>query len=502
MQNIINYYLTKNGYLDKVKLFNNNYLSHPNYPSLLAVTDSLSFIGLENIAAKVPFIHIEQLPNVFIIELDLENKTLYILEKHNDGFNIIDENEKTRLISFSELEKIWTGVVLIIEENEQIQKTNPFKYFNLIALLILITIITIYSNECNVVQSIFLFISLIGVYVTFEIVKTYFQENNATESKFCAIKKEFSCNATIKSKNYAFSKYLEFVDLPVFFFSFAFFGLLFSIVSISTIGILSTFSIPIIAYSLYIQKKVLKKWCVLCLLISLLLIAYSFLFFYFEISSKLIIINEISWFISIVAIWFFIKKLLLNKEENKNKINSLLRFKRNEDVFNAISKDVIDSKTLETLPKLSIGNTNATNILTLFLSPSCPHCHTSFKQAIELIEMYPDIIKVEIAYNLNINNLENPYLDIAKMTMQLYNQKKDYKQALVDWHIKRIEIEAWKRKWNLENDFLVENEQLDKQFLWCVANEFNYAPVKFFNGKLIPQVYEIDELFYFFKEEN
>jgi glutaredoxin len=357
-------------------------------------------------------------------------------------------------------------------------------------------------NNLNFVSSFYLFFSLIGVFISFEIGKTYFRENNVAESKFCSANKEFSCNTTIKSKKYAFSNYVEFVDLPIIFFGFTTIGLLFSIVSLNTIGLLSSLSLPIVVYSIYIQKKVLQKWCALCLLISLTLIANSILYGYFQLEIKVIRLVEILLLMIMVVLWFFVKKLLITKEENKKTIHQLLRFKRNEDVFNAISNNIIDGKEFLSLPKITFGNINAPNTLTLFLSPSCPHCHTAFKEALEVLEKHDEKIKIEIAYNLNINNVENPYLEIAKTIMQLFNQNKDYKFALIDWHIKKLNLEEWKAKWKQNEDFIIENEQLEKQFQWCLKNEFNYAPVKIFNDKLMPQSYEIAELFYFFKEEN
>ena len=153
-------------------------------------------------------------------------------------------------------------------------------------------------------------------------------------------------------------------------------------------------------------------------------------------------------------------------------------------------------------PLKSTGNQNTQNTITLFLSPSCPHCHTAYKDAKDLILKYPDKIKLEIAYNLNINNTENTYSDIAKVIMKLRNNKGNFIDALDDWHIRRLNIEEWKMKWFTKNDFLKENEEIDLQYRWCIKNEFNYAPVKIFNGKLLSQHYEINELFYFFKEVN
>lgn len=495
-------------YLNKLKYnisneFKNVLYSHPNFPSLLAISDSLTLIEVNNVAAKIPIKHLKELPKEFIAELGDKHKEFYLVEKKSElEFIITDEKKNSKSLSLESLERIWTGIVLIIEGNEEKSIVNNSTNLVIPLVLLLLGILTIVVNNLNFVAGLYLLLSLFGLFISFEIIKTFFKDDSVIESNFCSSRKEFSCNTTIKSKKYVFSNYVEFVDLPVIFFGFTTLGLIFSIVSVNTIGILSSFSLPIILYSIYIQKIVLKKWCPLCLLISLILITNAFLFWYFRLGFKMFTISEIVLIIFIVILWFYVKKLLITEHKNKIAINKLLQFKRNEGVFNAISKDIIDSEEFLSLPKLIIGNTKAANTLTLFLSPSCPHCHTVFEEALNILEKHGGKIKIEIAYNLNINNTENPYLEIAKTIMQLFNQKGDYKSALTDWHINKLNIEKWKTKWSLGNDYLVENEQLEKQFQWCLKNEFNYAPVKIFNNKLMPQEYEINELFFFLKEEN
>lgn len=493
-------YLKNNNYNSLTGVVKDNWMSHPNYPSLLAVTDSLTTSNVENFAIKIPFKHFKELPNVFITELEKDSKEFYFLEKNDLVVKITNEKGSSSFLKLEDLANIWTGVVLIIEENEQTKTLQTSNSLKLAALLFTLGLFTIYTNNYNVLTSIFLILSLFGVFTSIEILKTYLQDNNLSESSFCSASKEFSCSDTIQSKKYVFSQYVEFVDLPIIFFGFTGVGLVLSVVSINTIGILSSLSLPIIVYSIYVQKMVLNKWCLLCLLISLILITNTFLFWYFQLGFKIFTISEIL-IISIVAtLWFYVKKLLVTNQKNKTDINKLLQFKRNEDVFNAISSYIVYSEEFLSLPKITFGKTNAPNTLILFLSPSCPHCHTAFKEALGVLEKHDEKIKIEIAYNLNINNIENQYLEIAKTIMQLFNQNKDYKLALIDWHINKLDMAVWKSKWVQNEDFIMENEQLEKQFQWCLKNEFNYAPVKIFNGKLMPQSYEITELFYFFIE--
>lgn len=491
-------YLKNNNYNSLIGVVKDNWLSHPNYPSLLALTDSLTTSNVENFAIQIPFKHFEELPKVFITELEKDSKEFYFLEKNDLIIKITNEKGSSSFFKLEDLANIWTGIVLIIEENEEKRIVKTSSNIVLPIGLLFFGILSVVTNNLNFFSSLYLLLSLIGVFISFEIVKTYFKENDVAESKFCSANKEFSCNTTIKSKKYAFSNYVEFVDLPIVFFGFTTLGSIFSIVSINTIGLLSSLSLPIVVYSIYIQKKVLKKWCVLCLLISLTLIVNSIFYWYLQLDFKFISFLEILFLGTIAVTWIFVKKLLITKEENKKTINQLLRFKRNEDVFKAISSDIIDSEEFLTLPKITFGNTNASNTITLFLSPSCPHCHTAFKKALEILEKHEEKIKLEIAYNLNFNNIENQYLEIAKTTMQLFNENKDYKLAIIDWHIKKMNLEEWIEKWKQNEDFTRENEQLEKQFQWCLKNKFNYAPVKIFNSKLMPQSYEIEELFYFF----
>ncbi len=76
----------------------------------------------------------------------------------------------------------------------------------------------------------------------------------------------------------------------------------------------------------------------------------------------------------------------------------------------------------------------------------------------------------------------------------------DYFQAIKDWHIEKLETDLWIKKWESSNDFIFENEILEKQFNWCAEKDYNYAPVKIFNKKVLSQEYEINELYYFFTE--
>jgi hypothetical protein len=267
-------------------------------------------------------------------------------------------------------------------------------------------------------------------------------------------------------------------------------------------GVVSLISVPILIYSIYLQGFVLKKWCVLCLSIALMnfLIAFIFILNFNDFAfSKTILFQIFVLSITVALVWFSIKKQILNANEKETKLNGLLRFKRNEEVFESLSKDLNEVNLFKSLAKIKLGNPDAKNTITLFLSPSCPHCHTAYQEALDLIKKNPEQVNLEIGYNININNLDNPYLDVAKTIFSLYNAQKDFKQALDDWHLKNMKLDYWLSKWKEKQEFMVENNQLETQLQWCMKNDLNFAPVKIFNQKMMPRNYQINELFYFFE---
>jgi hypothetical protein len=64
---------------------------------------------------------------------------------------------------------------------------------------------------------------------------------------------------------------------------------------------------------------------------------------------------------------------------------------------------------------------------------------------------------------------------------------------------KKQSLDEWKSKWFTEQDFNIENNQIEKQYQWCLEANLNHTPIKIFNGLFLSNIYEINELVYFFK---
>jgi uncharacterized membrane protein len=510
MIHLLKKYLQKNGYSNQKEVFEDLFLSHPNYPSIFAITDSLNVLSIENIAIKVPKEQFIDLPESF---LAMYRGDIVFTKKTNQSVTIETDTAKKQKLTINEFLSGWNEVVIAIEPNANpVLKKEKKNTSWLVYTLPLITLIgaSLVSLNYNFNSIVLLATSIIGLMLSVFIVQEKLGIKNEIASKFCNINPNTSCDSVIKSKKSEINKWVGFSDLPLLFFSISTISILIQPeFSNKIVGFISLLSIPAILYSIWLQKFELKKWCILCLAVSFVIVFQSFVF----------TLGNASWFnndvtnyysfifstILLTSLWFSIKPILENKIKFEKEANELMRFKRNFDVFQFLSKDIEEYDDFEKLIGIEFGNKNAATQITLILSPSCGHCHTAFQDAYELIQNHSEKTHLTILFNINPENEDNTYRIVAETLLALNEQDpQKAKEAIIDWHINRLDLENWKRKWSIDSPHLLINKQLQNQYYWCLKNEFNYTPVKIINSSLFPDEYELKELKYFitnFSEE-
>lgn len=497
---LIDLFLKTNNYKKESYDFKDLFLSHPNYPSLYAITDTLNLLGIENIAAQVPKEQLLQLPNSFLAYYANE---IVLVDQSNGFITIQKEKEQKKKISTDDFLNDWNGIVIAIEPSEVVNKQNTSFFNNKYFLIgvILISILLFQFQNFNILFVLNFGLILLGLFVSILIIDEKLNTSDGVVSKMCSFSEKTSCDSVIKSDDAKLTKWLDFSDLPILFFATSVVSILISQNSIGTINLLAVLSLPVIGYSIWLQKVKLEKWCVLCLGISSLLVFQSVLFFIYSEDFNFNYFSLIQGIVLVFPIWFFIKPVLFGKIKVEQENLGLIKFKRNFSIFNSLQKEIIDEYKLQMFPKIELGNPSAKVNLTLILSPSCGHCHTAFKEGLYLIANYSQKVNVSVFFNLNPDNGDNPYFSIAENLLQI---NKDYpnkiEEAISDWHIRKMDVDQWKLKWEQKDIEYTTEENLRAQYEWCTANEFNYTPVKLINNKLFPKEYELNELKYFLSE--
>lgn len=504
MLNILKRFLQVNKYYNLHSDFEDSFLSHPNYPSLYAVTDTLTLVGIENIAVKVPKEQFFELPASF---LSIYKGEFILVEKFKENVRITKDNNKNEQLNYDSFINNWDGIVLAVAENENkaiiVNNNSYLKYIFLFASCFILYFFNNY-NALNLIGTLGFSLSIIGFLIGILILNEKYGNNvDPLISKFCSFSENTSCSSVIKSSSNLISKWFDFSDLPIVFFSTSLVLQLINTQFIFIVSVISMISLPLVLYSIWIQKVKIKKWCVLCLAISIIMILLSVIQLFNSTIYSVKVVSDFFVIGSIVlAIWVFIKSYLSKNASLIKENQNLKKFKRIPSIFTSLLKPIVNYDVIDSFNGILIGESCKPVNITLLLSPSCSHCHTAYKEALELYKVFQDKINITILFNVNPNNPNNNYLDII-FTLLYINKKapNTILDALNDWYIVRLKLDEWLLKWNSSiGDFENEKTDLLQQYNWCQENNFNFTPVILVNDTIYPSEYSLNDIKYFITE--
>ena len=97
--------------------------SHPNYPSALAFSDTLNFLGVKNDAYQLDKEYWDELPEEFIAIVD---NSFSLVKKSGSNYSVYSEKAKT--LDKEELYKNSTDFVLLFEKTENAENKATFNF--------------------------------------------------------------------------------------------------------------------------------------------------------------------------------------------------------------------------------------------------------------------------------------------------------------------------------------------------------------------------------------
>lgn len=504
------HYLKKNEVtVDKTEfLFQVN--SHPDYPSLLAISDTLSFFNIDNGALKVDFDELDLLPDSFVLLLNNGNKMpeFYCIEKRQEGYSYV-EGKKTIEISKVELEKRWGNIVLIIDKPElNLLDSKPnFRFVLALITSVLFLVLFFQVNE-SLKLKFFILFPIFGILFSIASLKDLFGTKSELISNFCNISVSTSCESIINSDKWKLFKFLNFSSLSIVFYfaqfvAFIFFILLDNFVYYFTIQkVLLLCSLPIIGLSIYYQKFIEKKWCPICLaIISIILLELGYILifintnFSFSFNSVLLFLSIFSF---IAFVWSLLKPLLSKQKELKEFQLKGNRFMRNYSIFknNLLSKE----KTSLPLSPIIIGNPAAKTEIAILTNPFCGHCKGADLLLNKILQKNNNL-KIKFLFNVDFSREDEDKKLFFRNLLGVYFEKgrEEFSEALTYW-FENKNINEWLKIYQNNSNSMIIDELFFKQHAWCVENHFTMTPLIFIEGYSYPLTYERENLEFFIND--
>lgn len=501
---IVKHYLHKSKHFINDGDFALHLQSNPSYPSLKAVSDTLDYFKIQNIVASVPKKALDQLPSYFlaVTKNHMQEEVIMVRKRERKVEILGQQMEKT--IGIEDFLNIWTGTVIIVEQQQDRPITVSKEIIFLSVLLVLVLLIQLFS--INTTSIAFCFLASAGIFLSGLIIGEEAGYTSRLVKKVCSkVDNNGGCDEVIRSTD---SKVFGIISLSSA--GMAFF--LAQLLVINLLGInfiffvvLSFLGLPIIFYSLYSQAFRLKKWCALCL-------GLSTLFFINVVLLTISILNgehtpfdimyHIKGLLIIISVYVCIDYLKLYFLDNiilhQDKVE-LYKLKKDLTIFNAVLKETKPNnfRIVDGFKTMSFGVENAVLRITAVTNPTCGFCAESFNVYFKLLEVYPDKVKIDFIFNVPFEDQNNIATKIATKAISLHSQNYKYRalEMLKEWYSER-NFEAWLRKYGQQQseDYMEINHILATHKYWTEINELSFTPATIINGYLFPDNYQISDL--------
>jgi uncharacterized membrane protein len=248
-------------------------LSHPDYPSLLSISETLDDLAIENAALIVDKEKLNKIPVPFLAHINAEK-----------GNFILVTNTESLLRKQPDFQSSWDGIVIVAEKpaafkdtvNESwLAKEKRSRQRNT-GLIISLAGISIFAalSDFSWFATGLLLAAIAGIFISALLVQHEAGGSNTFADQVCNSGKNTDCDAVLHSKRSKLFNWLSMTDLGITWFSSIFLFITVSLLTgltktvISVLTILALLPLPMTFFSIWYQWRVIKKWCVLCLFLT------------------------------------------------------------------------------------------------------------------------------------------------------------------------------------------------------------------------------------------
>jgi uncharacterized membrane protein/thiol-disulfide isomerase/thioredoxin len=465
--------------------------SHPDYPSLLAIQDTLEELGINAYACSGTKEELRAEAKPFLAHFSAGGGYLVY------AANVADAEKKVK-----DFDKHWSGHVLFMdkpaaygntEHDKRFKQERLNRYFALFAImLVLASIIGLAIYQGNTPVLLLAITNTIGLCFAGLIAQKEFGISNSVTEKICSMAKHSRCEAVILSKGAKLFNWLTWGDVGIIYFSTSLLFLLYSLLTwqpVSLYYLISLAGLIFPFYSVYYQWRVVKQWCMLCLgVLAVLMMGGIVSLFYWDLNTAfspsataLFPFSGIGMFM--LAIWQLAKSAIQKLQRTVLYQIQAIRTKRNPQILNALLEN--EKIQIEDLPEAGeavvFGNSNAPYKMVIACNPYCGPCAKAHKAVEELIEKYPHSLQVAIRFAIDSTDESDPKVSMVKDIIKAAKQQ-PYK-AVRDWY-HLFDREKFLQMHPVNGEDV--STELEKQVIWTKQAGISATPTFFIGGRKLP----------------
>lgn len=503
--------------------------NHPDYPSMLAVSDVLQSNNIENYVVNLTPSELQEVPMPCIAPLITEGGIFALVNSVKD--NIVEWWHYEKGIQRDSIDLFvskWQGVVLLAQASESLEEENYRIYrkqeiiklignislgIGVLGSIILGIILSLQVNFYSDFLPFLLIMKFLGICVSILLLWYLLDKKNLFLKSICQINKTTNCNSILNSKAASIGNIVSWSEIGFFYFGGSFLALIVGASSkelFSIVAIVNLSALPYTIYSVYYQAIIAKKWCLLCLSVQLLLWIEFALFyggnllFFPQAIDINNVLKLVFCFIFPVVSWYILKPILTLALQTDVLTKTLKTFQNNLTIFKQLLSDqrAVNAPS-DNLKVIEYGNPDAPNVIIVVTNPYCEACSKKHLIIKKIVDENKGSVKSQTIF-FGTNDPEDIRGEVIRHFYSLEENKRH--EALDSWFAQE---ERSYDIWRLTHPVNIDEgsfQIVKSHFQWCMRAKIKQTPTIFINNHLLPDVYKIEDFSriasYFFADTN
>jgi len=265
---------------------------------------------------------------------------------------------------------------------------------------------------------------------------------------------------------------------------------------LSPLWFLSLAVLPFTLWSLLTQAFFIRKWCLFCCAIVVLLwVNASFIYLFIPFNSVFPIVESL--LLSLLLLTSAVTVIYISKtgkfSDTYSDKREAARFKYD---FKTITCHLSESRYETGNVGFVWGNQLPSYEIVLILSIACPHCGKALNEFRRLIEIYPDFC-FRLIFAVNTDDFEHKSNIITYHLINLYKSlnKDEFFDMLDAWYTTlNKNLEALQKKYPVVS-FQYDKKEIEALYQFSQQFKIGYTPAILLDSRLLSQLYSYRDLF-------
>ena len=491
---------------------------HPDFPSLVSLSDALDELNVSNMATRLTPEQLPSIPLPALAYLEIDGGIFVLIRTiAADKVEWLHTKRGWQKQTLSDFSRIWNGVTLLIEANQQSGEANfteqrkkhwieNSRYpFIIVGLLVCFGLFLTYSFQHTTLAANgqlygLLGLKFAGIVISSLLIAYTLNADSPFLRSICQLNNRTNCNSILQSKAANVFDWLSWSEIGLLYFSGGFIALTLSLTIPTLSGVqvlvwLNLLALPYTIYSIYYQAVIAKEFCVLCIITQILLWA-EFLVGHTlleEISKQGIVLCFFSFLLA-GTIWAFIKNPISSVPQIAPLQRELYKLKFNPEYIETLfNKQPTMPPIFESMEVVTLGDPDAIHTITMVTNPMCRSCAIAHKKLENLLETTNNI-NCNVVFTLP----DTSAVIVGEMIMSTSIENRAY--VLHNWFNREDRnFSKWGKTISSVNLKDEVNQQLILHRRWCELGRILRTPTIFLDGVELPTLYRIDDVAHLYK---